>query len=186
MVSLDMRTIIFSFVLINIVSTLVVLFLWIHYRKRYKGIGYWVYAFSFQLVAYILIILRGVLPLWISIDLANGISVLGLLLGYMGLQAYTGKKSSQIPNFILLIIFACAHTWFTYLNPDLTMRYLIISVASLIFFVQCAWLMLFRAPQNMKHLTKITGLVFIAFSVVCIVKIAEFFVSKNKPVNLFI
>ena len=185
MLSLDMRTIIFSFVLINIVSTLIVLLLWINYRKRYKGLGYWICAFSFQMVAYILIILRGVLPLWVSIDLANAISVLGILLGYMGLQAYTGIKISQIPNFILLIIFVCAHTWFNYLKSDLTMRYLIISIASLIFFVQCAWLMLVRAPQNIKHLTKITGLVFIAFSVVCIVNIAEFFVSKNKPVDYF-
>jgi PAS domain-containing protein len=156
-----------------------------HYRKRYKGIGYLAMAFLFQMVAYILIILRNEIPPWISIDIGNSISVIGLFLGFVGLEAYTGKKSSQLHNFILLITFTGFHVWFTYIKPDLTVRYLIISVASLTFFIQNAWLMLFRVPRNMVSLTRNTGIIFLGFCIISIIKIVEYFTGGIKPVDYF-
>jgi PAS domain S-box-containing protein len=185
MVLLDMWTIVLIFVLTNIVSSIVVTLLWLHYHNRYKGIGYLIYAFSLQTIAYILIILRGMIPLWLSIDVANALSLLGMLLAFIGLEAYTGKKSSQMLNIILLIVFAFIHTWYTYVKPELTMRYLLISVASMTFFAQCAWLMLYRAPDRMRKLTKFPGLIFVGFCVVCLAKVIEFFVSTYKPVDYF-
>ncbi len=185
MISLDILTIVFIFVLINIVSTLVISFVWMYYRKRYKGIGFLALAFLMQMVAYILIILRNEIPLWISIDIGNSISIAGLFLGYIGFEHYTGKKSSQLYNLILLIIFSAFHIWFTYIKPDMTIRYLLISVASLTFFLQYAYLLLFRVPRNMLILTRKTGIVFLGFCLICIIKITEYFAGGIKPEDYF-
>ena len=185
MVSLDMRTVIFSFVLINIVSTLIIIFLWQRYSKRYKGIGHLVFAFLFQLIAYILIILRSSIPLWLSLDLANALSITGIFIGYLGMQEYTGRKTSQIPNYILLVLFGILHFLFSYLRPDPTARYLIISAAYLVFFGQCAWLMLFGAPKSIVSLTRYTGIIFIAFGILSGIKIVDFFLDSDKPVDYF-
>lgn len=185
MASLDIRTIIFSFVLTNIVSTLVVIFLWKQYHRRYNGISFLILTFAFQTIAFILIALRGIIPFWISLDIANAISVIGILLGYVGLESYVGRKSSQIPDFILLVVFLAVHIWFTFVRPDNTMRYLYISVVSFIFFSRCAWLMLYGAPKSIRQLTDHTGFVFVAFCLVCLAKIIEFFVSDKKPIDYF-
>lgn len=185
MVPLDMRTIIFSFVLMNIISTLVVIFLWIQYRDRYMGIGYLVYGFLFQMIAYILIIMRGTIPAWISIELANALSVLGIYLGYLGLEKYLGQKASRIPDYILFVLFAAVHAWFSYIRPDPTVRYLVISAASFAFFSRCAWLMIVRTPENRKSITKFTGLVFVAFCILAGVKIVGFFTLGEAPPDYF-
>ncbi len=182
---LDIRTIIFSFVLTNIVSTLVIIFLWNQYHKRYEGIPYLIFAFAFQTLAFILISLREAVPLWLSIDIANAISVTGILLGYKGLEAYSGKRSSYIPNIILMLVTAAVYAWVTYFNHNLTIRYLLISAVSLALFAQCAWLLLYRVQRKMKPFTNSTGLVFLAFCLVCVAKIVEFFVNAKKPVDYF-
>lgn len=185
MVSLDMRTVIFSFVLINIVSTLVILILWIRYRGRYKGLGYLAIAFSLQLVAYILIIMRSLLPLIISIDFANALSVAGILTGYIGLEKYTGRISKRIPVYAFLALLVVMHIIFSYLKPDPTARYLIISFAYFILFGQCAWLMIKGAPQSMQSLTKIPGYVLSGLSILALIKIVDFIVRGQKPVDYF-
>lgn len=185
MISFDMRTIVFSFVLINIVSTVIILFLWLQYRERYKGIGYLVYAFLFQMIAFIFIILRGYIPGWISIIVANVISILGIYLGYLGLEKYIGQKSSHLIDYILLGLFALIFTWFNYLSHDPTVRYLIIAAASLAFFARCAWLLLIKVSPSMASLTRFTGLVFTGLCCLSALKIVEFFIQGNKPIDYF-
>lgn len=185
MVSLDMRTVIFTFVLMNVVSTIVIIFLWGQYHKRYKGIGNLVSAFLFQMVAYVLIILRGKIPQLISVDVANSLSVIGIYLGYTGLQKYSGRSISQIPNFIFLALLLIAHVILSYIESDLTIRYFLISAAYLWFFGQCAWLLLKGVSNDMLKLTRYTGYVFILFGMLAAIKIIDFFLSGNKPVDYF-
>ncbi|MGE5406550.1 MAG: PAS domain S-box protein [Methanosarcina sp.] len=180
-----MQTVLFSFVLINIISTFVITFLWAQYRDRYKGIGYVAYAYGFVTLGFALIILRGSIPMWLSMDLANAITVTGLFLGLKGLETYTGRKSSQLLNILLLVIIAAIHVWFRIVKTDMITRYLIISVVSCTYFAQLAWLMLFRAPKNMRNLTKYTGFVFVSFSIVAIIKIVDFFVHGEMQVDYF-
>ena len=59
MILLDMRTIVFSNVLTDIVCMLVILLLWHQSRKRFAGTGFWVFDYAFQTAALFLIILRG-------------------------------------------------------------------------------------------------------------------------------
>jgi PAS domain S-box-containing protein len=185
MISLDMRTIVFSFVLINIVSTVVIIFLWLQYRERYKGIGYLVYAILFQMIAYIFIILRGNIPGWISIEVANVLSILGIYLGYLGFEKYIGQKSSHLIDYILFGFFALIYTWFNYISHDPTVRYFIIAAASFAFFARCAWLLLVKVSASMASLTRFTGWVFTGLCCLAALKIVEFFIQGDKPIDYF-
>lgn len=186
MISFDMRTIMISFLLTYLVSTVIIYIIWIQYHKRYRGTTYLLFNFALQTLGLLLIVLRGKIPDWISVDLANTVIIAGLLIGYMGLEAYTGKKSHQVHNYILLAVFAFVHTWFTIINPDLTVRNLNISIASFLIFFQGAWLMLFRVPRNEVSLTHPIGLVYVAFSLICLVNILKFLLGgKIMPSDYF-
>jgi len=142
-------------------------------------------CFALQTIALILILLRGIIPAWISFDLSNTISVAGIILFYTGLESYIGKKSSHIPNIILLILFALVHTWFTFGKPDLAARHLNIAVVWLIIFLECTWLLLFRVPRSKIRLTMPVSFVCFAFCLVCIVRIIKFFIVGHKPQDYF-
>ena len=184
--SFDMRTIIFIFFLTYIVSTVVIFILWVQYHDRYKGTTQLFVNFALQTVGMLLIVLRGSIPEWISVDLANTFVIAGILIGYMGLESFTEKKSNQIPNIILVTLFAVIHTYFTYYKPDLSARSLNISVISLILFFQSAWLMLYRVPRKTVRLTHSIGLIFVAFCIVSLLNILKFFLGgKNMPDDFF-
>ncbi|MGE5421443.1 MAG: PAS domain S-box protein, partial [Chloroflexota bacterium] len=185
MISLDMRTVIFSFVLINIIGTLIITFLWKQYRNHYDGTGLLVWAFSCQTVAYILIILRGSIPEILSLGLSNSLSIAGLFIGYLGLEKYTGIKTTKVPFYTLFALMALATVLFTYIKPIPTVRYLVISTAYMIMFGQCAWLMLYKVPDHMAGLTRNTGIVFAGLSILAALKIADFILRGDKPVDYF-
>lgn len=185
MISLDMRTVIFSFVLIDIICTLVITFLWRQYRGRYDGLGHLVVAFITQMLAYILIILRGYIPDLISVGLGNSISVAGIFIGYIGLEKYIGKTTSKVPDYILFALVILASVWFTYIRPAPTVRYVIIYSTYFLMFGQCAWLMILGAPSNMAVLTRYTGFVFAGFSSLSAIKMIDFFIRSEKPVDYF-
>ena len=107
---LDVRTVIFINVITNCLCTLVIVLLWFQNRNRFEGTFFWVVDFCFQTVALFLIILRGSVPDWMSMVLANTLVIAGAFLGYMGLDRFFGKKSTQVHNYMLLAAFACIHT----------------------------------------------------------------------------
>jgi PAS domain S-box-containing protein len=132
-----------------------------------------------------MILLRGTIPTWISFDMANTISVAGIILFYVGLESYTGQKSSLIPNLILLFIFTIIHSWFTFGNPNLAARNLNVAIVWLLIFLQCTWLLLYRVPHSLSGLTKPVNIVCIAYCIVCIARIIKFFVVGHHSEDYF-
>lgn len=185
MFQLDMRTAIFSYVLITIISTFVITLLLIQYRNRYNGVHYMLLCFALQTIALLMILLRGTVSDWISFDLSNTISVAGIILFYVGIESYTGQKSSLMPNLILLFVFTVIHSWYTFGNPNLAVRNLNVAIVWLLIFLQCTWLLLYRIPHSLSKLTKPVNMVCIAYCVVCIVRIIKFFIIGHKSEDYF-
>ena len=185
MILLDMRTIVFSNVLTDIVCMLVILLLWHQSRKRFASTGFWVFSFALQTMALFLIILRGSISDWMSVVLANTLVVAGALLAYMGLGRFVGKKSSQAHNYVLLAAFACVHIYFALVQPNLAARNLNLSVGLLIICFQCMWLLLLRVERGMRRLTFGVGIVFGAYCLVSIIRIAEFFIGTQSKHDYF-
>jgi hypothetical protein len=77
MMDLDIRTVVFSYVLTDIVCVAVMILLWWQNRRRFAGTLLWVVDFAFKLTALVLIILRGAIPDWASIVLAQTLVLTG-------------------------------------------------------------------------------------------------------------
>jgi PAS domain S-box-containing protein len=185
MITVDLRTIFFNYILTNIVSLIVMIILWQQSRKRFEGTFYLIIDFLFQVLCVLLIFLRGHIPDFVSIDIANLFAVSGAVLGYIGLEYFTGKKSNQIHNYLLIAAFFAIHIYFTFVQPDLAIRNLNSALAYLIISLQCAWLLLKRVPANLRRFTFNVGMVFVLFSVVNIFRIIEFFITNHSSTDYF-
>jgi diguanylate cyclase (GGDEF)-like protein/PAS domain S-box-containing protein len=182
---LDIRTLILSQIVTDAICTAFLVSLWIQNRRRFAGTAYWLFDFAFQTTAVLLIVLRGSIPDWISMGLSNTLVIAGAILGYMGLTLFVGKRSSQIHNYILLVVFIAVHLFFVYVQPDLAARNLNLSLGLLIVCFQCMWLMLRRVKPGIRRTTKGVGLVFGVFCLVSIVRIVIILVSPSPSNDFF-
>jgi PAS domain S-box-containing protein len=178
---LDIRTVMFSQLITDAACAAVLGFLWLQNRQRFSGTFYWVVDLIFQTTAILLIILRGSVPDGISMGVSNTLVIAGALMGFWGLERFAGKKSSPIPNYILLAVFISVQFFFIYGKNDLDARTLNISAALLIVCIQCAWLMLRRAGRSRARITRAVGWVFVFFCLVSIIRIV--ILLAHPPAN---
>ncbi len=182
---LDMRTVIFVNVIVDVVCASVVVMLWYQNRHRFLGAGFWAMDYIFQTIGMVLIILRGAIPDWMSMTLANTLVITGAVLGYIGLERFVQRIGTQVHNFILILLFSSVHAYFVYIHPDLAWRNLIIALGLLIVCFQCAWLMMSRIPKSIRSLTKGVGIVFITYCLVSIIRILEVIIGPHPDNDFF-
>jgi len=182
---LDMRTVFFTNILIFTICTLIIASLCHQSRNRFAGMGFLLADFAMQTAATFLIAMRGLVADWMSMSLSNMLILAGSILGYMGLERFVGKITSQVHNYILLAAYAFAFNYFVFTQTDIAVRNLIVSLGLMIIWFQCMWLMLYRVKSRMRPLTLGVGIVFGAFCLVNIIRIVEFFTSPHPPTDYF-
>jgi PAS domain S-box-containing protein len=185
MISLDMRTLVFSSVVINVVCLLVVLLLWHQSRKRFAGTDFWAFDFALQTAAMFLIIMRGSIPDLMSMVLSNTLVIGGAILGYVGLGYFVGKKIAQVHNYVLLAAFPCVHSYFVFVQPSLAARNINVSVGLLIICFQCMWLLVYRVEPGMRRLTLGVGMVFGGYCLVSIARTIGVIISVHPASDYF-
>ena len=171
MIHIDMHTVLFSYVLSNAICAVVMTSLWLLNRRHSAGLGFWLADYVLQLIAVVLLALRGTRLSSVSIMLASPLAVVGTFLIYLGLERYTGKKSSQRNNYILLIGFAVVHMYFAFGQPSFLVRNIDFSLALLAICSQCAWLMLHRVDSEFRPDARLVGWIFGAFSLFSLARI---------------
>ena len=103
--AIDIRTVVFLGIIFCVICALFIVQLWHQNRRRVAGLGFWVWHFLLLTAAMVLVVLRGIIPDWISIVLANSLIFAGALLLYMGLERFVGKVSVQIHNYVLMALY---------------------------------------------------------------------------------
>ncbi len=171
---LDLRTIVFADSINFIACTLFVVALWRHNRGRFAGLGFMVAAFTLQTLAMFLIALRGVIPDFASIAIANTSFFAASVLALMGLERFVGKVRSQVCNFLLLAVYSVLFTYFAMAPVSLAPRNFTVTVGLLVIWSQLAWLMLRRADSDMRHATFSVGMVYVGFCLTNVVRIARY------------
>ena len=185
MIELDLRTIFFDYLLTAIVCQIVMILLWYQTRNRFRGVEYLVLSGFLQVLGVALIFLRGCISDFISIDIANLLTIVGGIFGLVGLEHFTGKKSNQLHNVVLTIIFFSIHVYFTFTKPNLAIRNLNMAVAYLCMTSQCAWLLLFKQTRLFQRMYFYVGIVFFLLSLVNIARICHFFLSNDLSLDYF-
>ncbi len=168
---LDMKTVIFSHIMTDVVCAVVMAFLWYRDRDRFAGLSFWLASYVLQVVAVFLILMRGSIPDIMSVAISNTLVMAGALAMYMGLERFVGKTGSQTHNYTLLAVLALVHTYFTLIQPNLTARTVNISMGILIFTVQCMWLLVRRADASLRPMTRGLGMVFGCLSLVSVIRV---------------
>lgn len=170
--NLDMHTVFVGYVFSNALCATVMLLLWRQYHGRYGGPGYWLADYIMQFFALLLVVLRGRVPDWASILLANGLVIGGTMLLYVGLERFLGRRSSPWRHYLLLGAFLGVHGWFRWGYPSIHVRNVNISVALLAICGQCAWLMLKRTRAGRPAGAPVVGVVFAAYSLFSALRLA--------------
>ena len=180
MFSIDFRTIFFSYVLINIVNLILVGSLYLQIKKRFPGTLLILLSFFMSATGNVLVFLRGIIPDWISIIVANTLIVSSTVILLIGFEKFLNKKGSQNQNYILVFIFFMVHTYYSMIEPNMNIRNLNFSLVYVILSIQIAFLMLKKAPVSMRKITRPVGIV---FCVVGFIQFTSIFFMEQRDSN---
>ncbi|MEW5909328.1 MAG: PAS domain-containing protein, partial [Thermodesulfobacteriota bacterium] len=185
MTSLDMRTILFSHVITDIVCAVFISFLWYHNRNRFEGLFFWVIYYIMQVAALILIVMRGFVPVSFSIMTGNALIIGGAIILLMGLERFVGKQGLQLHNIAFLVVFIFIHAYFSFYKPNLAARSINTSLGMLLLTFQCMWLLLRRVDRVMKPITRGPGMVFAAYCAISLFRIILILIHPQPGEELF-
>ena len=170
--------IILSFIFINAICTAAIFLLWQRLSPRFSGTGYWLAGYLVHFTGILLVLSRAIIPEAISVILGNGLLVLSVILLYIGMERFLGKRGAQWTNAVLLTLFLAVHIHFYTVVPYLAVRIINISAVLLIICGQMAWLMLRRAGPDMLPFTRGPGLVFAGG---CLASVARIVITLFVP-----
>ncbi len=166
MTIIDVRTLFVTYVVSSALGTAVMASLWLQNRKRSPEIILWPVNYALQFIAFLLIALRGAIPDFVSIVLANALIVAGAVILFRGLERYVGKESRQLHNYVMVIVFTLLHAYLTFVYPSLALRNVNLSLALIFICVQISWLMLRRVDLELRPATRATGIISAALGLV--------------------
>lgn len=177
---LDMRTVLLGYWVTSIICLVVVAILWFRYRRRFEGLTFWLADYALQFASLLMALTRGFAPEWIAIMTSPPAIVVGMVLFFIGLERFTGKRGPQIHNWVLLGVYMLAQGYFGLVQPSLTARNILLSAFLVVIGSQCAWLLLRRVDPAMRPFTLGVGYAFVAISITSAIRIV---VDAIRPVG---
>ena len=183
--SFDIMTIMILSLLLNFIGAGAMAIIWQLSRKRFDGTFLWFVSMVLQVAGNGLTILRGTLPDLFTIVLSNILMIGGFLTLNIGLCKFVSRKVSQIHNFILLAVSALLLYYFSMIRPDINARIAVFSAMIIIINFQICWLLLLKAPPDLRRITRITAVVLSGYIAVSIGRIVFLFVFPLKTSDFF-
>ena len=124
---IDPRTIFWVFMLTQGVATAI---FWLTARRHphLKGPGWWGVGCFAAMIGFIGILLRGNIPDFISLNIANGLLVATTMFLWAGLRAFFGRSTHSGALIFIIALATLLHTLFTFVWPSLMARTIIVSL----------------------------------------------------------
>ena len=129
MLTLDLRTTFLFAGTIDVVFAVALIMIWRRDRRSY--LLYWAGGYAGLAAAQILIAARNLIPDLISIVGANGAVALGNILLYFGTSSFYRREPGRRAAWVIFAASLLGIVWYTYGQPDIAARTLIISLAQL-------------------------------------------------------
>lgn len=123
---LHMRTTFFVVSMIGLILLVCMIYVG-RARKTFPGFSYWTAASGCYFLGNILIGLRGVIPDFFSIVVANMIVVAAFLAIPYGLVLFGAERHPKWPYLAILLVVGAIAFYFTYILPSLSSRIVLIS-----------------------------------------------------------
>ena len=129
----DMRTLMSVFVLLAFVASAALAYIWRQNRKRYNGIYFWFLSMLVQMLASLLITLRGIIPDLFSVVMANILVVDAILFLQIGLERFIGIKRRYTFEMILMAAYLVALLYFSLIEGNISIRIGLLSLMIIIY-----------------------------------------------------
>jgi diguanylate cyclase (GGDEF)-like protein len=167
---LDNRTQDVVQVAVSIMLCIVMLIAW-RTQKTYPGFGRWTASKLPHALGWLLVGLRGVIPDWASVFVANGLLFLAPLLLYEGIRQFRGKPHHSILHYVLMGFLLAAFIYFTWLHPDVNARLLVITICTALVIGRCAYALFVDVPPELRPAFWFTAVMFGLYDVVLVLRV---------------
>ena len=174
---LDLRTILVSYTLCNLVCAIVLFSLWKQNRNRFAGLDYFMTSFVINFFGILLLALRDVIPDFFSLLFGNVFLIAGVLILYIGICRFLDRKIKQIHNYVLLAIYVALQTWLIYGYPNLEYRMILFSAMISIYCSQITWMLFSNKEKRVRSTVIGLGVLSIIYWFIGIVRIGYEFIS---------
>lgn len=169
----DMKTLMMLYILINIISIGSVLIIWNQNHNRFRGLTYWLIDMIFQTIGILLIVLRGIVPDFMSIIVSNFLILAGDAILVTGLEIFVGRKITRLFKYLLISASLICLIYFTVIQPDITNREILISSVVMILAFQGCWILWRNLSSEFTKITQITRIVLSGYIVVSAARIVH-------------
>jgi PAS domain S-box-containing protein/putative nucleotidyltransferase with HDIG domain len=153
-----------------LLSLFILLFVW-RTQKTYRGFGYWVLQHLTMIAALPLLAMRGsTMPFLVPVLVGNGLVLLSMLLALNGVRQFLGRGRIGYGYWAALALVEAGLGWFLYINPNMGVRVLLVSLFLGVLSLIVAWHLFFRAPTEVRASCRLLGFVMIGYGLVMLVR----------------
>lgn len=176
--TIDLKSILIVVSINYLLVSLFLLWNWIENRKYYKGLLNWAVAFIMVAFTFALQSLRAAIPGYLSIVLSNIILITAYILVLDGIRQFREIKSKIYADYLLIPIVGILFYIYTYLQPNVTLRILIIQSALIIVTIRIIVLLVKQAPVKLKRTYNTIALL---YSISCILYAIRILYTLTQP-----
>jgi len=140
-------------------------------QKTYPGFGRWTVSKIPHALGWLLIGLRGLIPDWASVFVANGLLFATALLLYEGIRQFRAKPHRSRLHYGLMIVLLGAFGYFVWVNPNVNARLLIISGFTALVVGRCAFNLSVGVPRELRSSFWFTAAMFGLYDLVLLLRV---------------
>ena len=177
---LDSRAVAVVSILITLVLGLLTAFVW-RTRKPYPGFGRWTIGNLLVPLSVVLLSLRGVLPDWITLVLANTSSILASILFLEGTREFRGLRPRLTSAYLGGGFTMLAVIYFRYVVNAINFRIMAVSLCLGTFTLLCAVVLLKDMPAGCKRSMTFTATVFLVVAAADLIRAIYFYDHQPLP-----
>ncbi len=181
---LDMSTLIINYIFISYICTLIIIQLWFCYRKTFKCLKFFVIDFIFQSIGLTLAIFAKTLHPVISVMLPNVLMFSGVFFFLSGMACFLNVSVNKKLYYIYIGGFTALYTYYTVINPDITIRIILFSALTIPFFSNVAYWVFLRSNSKFRKYALGIGYICIFFILVNTLRIF-YAITGGRVINYF-
>ncbi len=181
----DVRTLFLANMIIYGINIFAIALLWQTNSKRYKGLFQWLISIVLVFVGNLLIMLRGIIPDFYSIWVANIIIMVAFQFNIYGLVKFFMLRFHLYYHVFFGLFYTALLSYFTFFQPDLNARNGLIGLLGVFTFGSMYYYLHFELSTYFKRLTKQFELVLILFVTGNMVRIIAALFYPVDTENLF-
>ena len=153
-------------------------------QKTYSGFGLWVANNIVLVPVFMLYVLRGIIPDFWSIVIANTLLTVAAVLRLEGIKRFLGTPhGGYLPILIPLVVFSLL-SWYTFQQDNILARTVVISAALAYCVFYSAWLLIVHTQPRTKWLNMAVACLFLIIGVIMTVRVFVLLQGAETPALL--